>query len=278
VEAGPGWLDAALEALADLPVAAVAPLVCRGDVVPRVVSAGVAWGRGGVLARLGEGSTVDAVAGPQRRLAAPDALAGVYRRSALEALGGFDARLGREAATVDLALRLRQAGFRVAAEPRSRLHARPTAVPNGRALRRGRDREILFWRWSAARGRLGAVLAHGAMLAGQAVAAIARPSLLLELLGRIVGVLELVVGGVKPEPLESPPAPLRKPPRRPHFLDAASRPAAPAGGAEDSAPGGYLPPATATGCPASNSSGCSSSSKICGPCSSGPAAPRRLPG
>jgi GT2 family glycosyltransferase len=226
VEVEPGWLDAALGAMAEPDVAAVAPLVLSRYDERAVVAAGVAYGRSGRLRRLAAGGTPEQAVAPGAAAAFPDALSGFYRREAVEAVGGFCEALGEEAAAADLALRLRRAGYRTVVEPRSRVHARPAASFAAGAFRRGRDRERLFWRWADEHGRLLSTVAHLLLWLGLAAGAAVRPSRLLELLGRMLGAVEslAIPSRWRLPPRAAPPAPCRMPldaavacPPPPHF-------------------------------------------------------------
>jgi GT2 family glycosyltransferase len=114
----PGFLDALLEPLADPAVGMVAGVLLQGDAPELVDSAGIeldstlgswdlAWNR--PAAEIGEREPVGPCGG-----------AAAYRASAFTAAGGFDETLFAYWEDVELALRLRLAGWRCAFAPRAR--------------------------------------------------------------------------------------------------------------------------------------------------------------
>ena len=93
-------------------------------------------------------------------------------------------------AGIDLALALRQAGFRCALEPQCVAHVRAAATDPEPAFRYGRDAERLYWRWASSQGWLASLAGHFALLAGLCVIGLWRPSRLLELAGRSCGAIQ----------------------------------------------------------------------------------------
>lgn len=133
VELEPDWLERAVARLADPGVGSVATkmvLMCDPSVVD---DAGDVLRRDGVAEQRGHGRPD----GP-RFSAAGDvwgacAGAAVYRRSAALGVGGFDERFFAYLEDVDLALRMRLAGWACAYEPVVARHARHGSAGEGRA-------------------------------------------------------------------------------------------------------------------------------------------------
>jgi hypothetical protein len=117
-ELTPGWLGAALEALESSPgVAAVQGINLEGGAAASVEGCGVAWNRDWQAVQLGAGGPVPP-AGGTREVFGVAAAAALYRCSALAAValpgGVFDPLLETYYEDVDLAARLRGAGFQAA--------------------------------------------------------------------------------------------------------------------------------------------------------------------
>jgi GT2 family glycosyltransferase len=187
VEVRPGWADVALRHFRDPQVAAVTPVLVHQDDDQKVVSAGLGYRAEGIVCRVGQGSSPDEAG--QDELCGPDALAGFYRRAALEAVGGFSPSPLDILTTIDVALELRHAGYDCVFEPQSRAKVAAAAVRGQTGFRHGRHSEQLFWRWAAAHGRLRSTAAHAALVAGECVVSLWRPCMLSQLLGRAVGLI-----------------------------------------------------------------------------------------
>jgi GT2 family glycosyltransferase len=198
VELDPGWLGHALGALrADEGLAAVATkMVTLGD-PGRVDDAGDVLRRDGVCEQRGRGRPDDGRWDVPGEVFAACAGAALYRRAAVEAVGGFDERLFSYLEDVELGLRLRLAGWRCAWEPRAVARhagggsAEPTARPAAFWVQRNTLLLVArawplrwlplvayrqaAWLWHAARNR-----ALGATLRGAAAALPALPAMLRE--------------------------------------------------------------------------------------------------
>jgi hypothetical protein len=198
VEVHPGWTNAALQHFRDPEVAAVAPVVVRHDDHQTVVSAGLGYRAEGAVCRLGHGGSPEEVG--EDELCGPDALAGFYRRSAVEAVGGFSPSAVDTLAIVEVALSLRQAGFRCIVEPNSQARVDTAAVRDKTGFRHGRDSERLFWRWASTHGRVRSMAAHAALVAGECVFGLWRPLMLLQLAGRAVGAICAALPKRRPKP------------------------------------------------------------------------------
>jgi GT2 family glycosyltransferase len=210
VEVSSGWADAALRHFRDPQVAAVAAVVLHRDDRQKVVSAGLGYRAEGTVWRLGQTKTAN---NDTDELRGPDVLAAFYRKSALEAIGGFSRWATATLAGIDVALALRQAGFRCESEPDCIVRTDDAAVCEKPGFRHGRDAERLFWRWASAHGRLRSVAAHAALLVGECTIGLWRPLLILRLLGRVWGLLRAVLSardhriGVSPAPAADTAAP-----------------------------------------------------------------------
>jgi hypothetical protein len=187
-EVRPGWADVALRQFNDPAIAAVGALVVDREDHGKTLSAGWGYRVEGTAWRLGRQTEPDKVATSQRDFCGPDTVAAFYRTSAVESVGGFAPWAGDAMAAIDMAMALRQAGFRCVLEPQSR--ALVAAVPPEPAFRRGRHLERLFWRWASSQGWLTSVVGHVALLAGQCVIGLWRPSTFAQLAGRACGAIQ----------------------------------------------------------------------------------------
>lgn len=170
----PGWAEAGLLPLADASVGAVAPLVLVRNDPARVDSAGDGYSLAGLPFKRGHGQHATRWASrPVEEVFGASASSAIYRAEALRRVGGFDPLYGSYYEDVDLAFRLRWAGYRCVYAPRCRIlhdvsatynHARPELH-----RRMARNAELLFW--SNLRGaRLAvAIVPHLVFLAAQAV-------------------------------------------------------------------------------------------------------------
>jgi O-antigen biosynthesis protein len=154
----PGWLArlrAALEA--DPKVAAVQGVNLLLDDPERADGCGIAWNRWWQAVQIGHGETAPPSAPGAREIFGVSATAALFRREALRAVspGGevFDPRLVSYYEDVELAGRLRAAGFRALLVPAAR--ARHAGSATGRTLNRERWRLIYGNRYLAVARLLG---------------------------------------------------------------------------------------------------------------------------
>ena len=200
VEVREGWADAALRHFRNPEVGAVAAVaLCRDD-HQTVVSAGLAYRPEGIAWRIGRGATADDVAHHQDGLCGPDSLVAFYRRSAIEAVGGFSPSPVETLAAIDTALSLRQAGFHCVMEADCNADIDAAAASEKPGFRHGWDAERLFWRWASSHGRVRSVAAHAALVAGECVIGLWRPVMLVQLIGRAVGTVHALVATRRPLP------------------------------------------------------------------------------
>lgn len=223
-----GWADHALQHFDHPQIAAVAPLVLDAAREDRVLTAGVSFSPAGSVGQLAGGKRRDLITDTAQASLGPSIVAGFYRSEALTQIGSaLDAALGPELADVDLALRLRQAGYEAVLEPASQVVVSAEALPcepHGRE--RSRHAEHLYWRHLPPQRRVGSLIQHGLALIGETVLGLTRGRMLEQWRGRFAGVVDAVrerFGRVKlpAQPVETSrsglPASVR--------IDAAHRPA-----------------------------------------------------
>lgn len=157
----PGWMAALTRALDADPGAAAAQGVVLDLERPELADGcGLAW-RGWQAVQLGHGRPAPPPEGEPREVFGVSATAALFRREALAAValddcghrGVFDERLGSYYEDVDLAGRLRAAGFRALLAPAAR--ARHAGSLTGAALGRERYRLLYGNRWLVAARLLG---------------------------------------------------------------------------------------------------------------------------
>lgn len=146
----PGWLAALLAALESDPRAAAAQGVnVLYDAPDRADGCGLEWNRWWQAVQIGHGKAAPGSASGVREVFGVSATAAVYRRQALLDAGGFDSRLVSYYEDVDLAVRLRAAGWRALLVPGAR--ARHVGSVTGRTLSRERWRLIYGNRYVVAK-------------------------------------------------------------------------------------------------------------------------------
>ncbi len=185
-----GWVESALALFRDPSVGSVAPLVRVRSQPDRLDSAGdsyslIGWPtkRGhGQPARLFAGGTVEEVFGASGSSA-------FYRGKILKRLGGYDPLYGSYYEDVDLAFRLRWAGYRCLFAPNCVIFHDVSASYDHRspALQRrmSRNAEFLFWSNMPALLLVFAVIPHMFFIIAQALWRAARRRLQPFLLGKL---------------------------------------------------------------------------------------------
>ena len=161
-ELQPGWLAAARTVLDSSPTLAavqgvnLAPEPTGEGAEPRVEGSGIGWNRWWQAVQLGAGGPPPPATGP-REVFGASAAAALFRSSALAAValpgGVFDPRLHTYYEDVDLAGRLRGAGYQAALAPAARAYHRGGA--SGEALGRRRLSLLYANRWLALARLLG---------------------------------------------------------------------------------------------------------------------------
>ena len=185
-----GWADAALELFDDPEVASVAPVILRNDDPSQVVSVGMGYYSSGSPYPLAAGTEILDVEKLQAAVCGPDAMAGFYRRTALQHVEGFTEEVGDRFAGLDAGLALCLCGYRCELLPDYPVFATPEMLCRAGAMRSGLYAERLFWRWAPQYGWARSLLSHGLQVFGESCACVARPSNLLRLGGRLLGSLQ----------------------------------------------------------------------------------------
>jgi hypothetical protein len=189
-EATEGWADRALAHFADLSVGAVAPVVLRSDRRDQILSAGIEYHAGG-------GRRLRVVKLRRINAAAPEAVfgaglvGGFFRRSALEAVGGWSIEKGPELAEVELAWAMCRAGYRTLLEPSALVYCGAMPTDEASPFSQGVHAERLFWRNAAAVGWPKALLAHAWLVGWETLTHLVRPSAAARLAGRAWGAIDL---------------------------------------------------------------------------------------
>jgi GT2 family glycosyltransferase len=147
----PGWLEPLLETISQEQVGAVVPQYLHAD--GSLQDAGVLVARDGTVRVYGDGDRPDRLRYRFRRVVdAGSAACQLIRRSAFEALGGFDERFAPAYyEDLDFAMRLARAGLSVVYEPRSTVtHVRYGSGDANRAQELSeRHRRVFADRWGA---------------------------------------------------------------------------------------------------------------------------------
>ena len=174
-----GWAERALDHFADLSVGAVAPLLLAIRSPRTGIGRGHRVSRRRSTPRPGEKARSGSPPPDRLRVFGVCGQAAFFRRSALEAVGGWTAAVGPELADVELAWAFRRAGYRTVLEPAACVYAQ--ALPSARmgAFRQGLYGERLFWRNAAQVGWLKALAAHAWLVGWDTVAHLPHPSVLL---------------------------------------------------------------------------------------------------
>lgn len=179
-----GWTVGPLSAFADAAVGSVAPLVMQHARPTHIDSAGDEFDPGGFARKRGHGQRLtNALRTPAEVFGASGSSA-FYRRSAFQNVGGYADDFGAYFEDVDLAVRLRRAGWRCRYEPSSVVtHRIGGSYRPGPALARlqSRNEERLFLRHIAPHGWG----RHTAVLAGKALLRCRDGLLLPWLIGRV---------------------------------------------------------------------------------------------
>jgi O-antigen biosynthesis protein len=178
-EVTPGWIEAGLGPFADRRVGSVAPLVLVRSDPSRVDSAGDGYAAFGWPSKRGHGQPSSRwVDRPPDRVFGASGSSAFYRGDALRAVGAFDPTFGSYYEDVDLAFRLRWAGYDCVFAPDCRvLHDLSATYDHGSpALQRrmSRNAEILFWANLPAPWLIAAVLPHLGFTAAQGLWRLAR--------------------------------------------------------------------------------------------------------
>jgi O-antigen biosynthesis protein len=195
-EVTPGWIEAGLAPFADPTVGSVAPLVLVRSEPSRVDSAGDTYSFVGWPSKRGHGqpSSVWESHASDRVFGASGSSA-FYRASALARVGAYDPVFGSYYEDVDLAFRLRWAGYSCVFAPDCRvLHEVSASYDHGKpALQRrmARNAEILFWSNLPLLWLLAAAVPHAAFTLAQGAWRLARGRARPFILGKLDALREL---------------------------------------------------------------------------------------
>jgi len=162
------WAEAALRHFADPAVGSVAPLVLSmaADVID---SAGIEYHVSGWARNRHYGQRLSPDHLRSREVFGPSGSSGFYRRAALDRVGALLPEYGAYFEDVDLAFRLRWAGYRCIYEPASRVWHKGSATYGRQSARLvqllARNEELVFWVNLAARQLALGLLPHLGFLA-----------------------------------------------------------------------------------------------------------------
>ena len=174
-----GWFEAGLRPFANPEVGSVAPLVLVRSNPSRVDSAGDQYALVGWPSKRGHGEAATKwLAHPEDRVFGASGSSAIYRAEALARVGGYDPAFGSYYEDIDLAFRLRWAGYSCAFAPGCLIlhevsasydHARPDLQ-----RRMARNAEILFWTNLPAARLAAALIPHLGFTMAQAAWRLAR--------------------------------------------------------------------------------------------------------
>jgi GT2 family glycosyltransferase len=194
-EVEPGWADAALAWFADPTIGAAAPLVLQGPPhpgVPIIDSAGDEYDRGGFARKRRHGRPLTNDFRQPCEVFGASASSAFYRTDVLRAVGGFPEDFGAYFEDVDLAWRIRRAGFRCVYEPGSVVwHRVGSSYRKRRKLieSQSRNEERVYWR--NVPGVWRTLPRHAAVLAAKAVRRVREGTLIPWTVGRLRAFAEL---------------------------------------------------------------------------------------
>jgi GT2 family glycosyltransferase len=189
-EVARGWIEAGLSLFADPAVGSVAPLVLVRSDSRRVDSAGDCYSVAGWPVKRGHGQPSGLFTSrPVEEVFGASGSSAFYRADVLKRLGGFDALYGSYYEDVDLAFRLRWAGYRCLFAPCCLIYHDVSASydhkSKGLQRRMSRNAELLFWTNLPAPLLTLAILPHLVLLLTQALWRAARLRLRPFLLGKL---------------------------------------------------------------------------------------------
>ncbi len=189
-EVSAGWIEAGLAPFADPHVGSVAPLVLVRSDPSRVDSAGDSYAIVGWPSKRGHGeSSASWTEHPSDPVFGASGSSAFYRAEALRKVGAYDPSFGSYYEDVDLAFRLRWAGYACLYAPTCRiLHEVSASYDHGRPTlqrRMSRNAEILFWTDLPLRWLFAALVPHLVFIAAQGSWRLARGRARPFLMGKI---------------------------------------------------------------------------------------------
>jgi hypothetical protein len=194
IEVSPNWTDSVLSHFDRSDVSAVSPWIIDRSNIEQTLSTGVGYRPGGAAWRVGYQKSIEAPLSLPKYFG-PDLLAGFYRKSALEAVGGLCPQFPGHLAGVDLALALHFAEGQCVVESNCRILADKDDLLEGERLGGGYRAERLFWRWAGRMGWFRAGMGHTGLVLNECFESIVRPTNLLRLCGRAWGTFSVPFAG-----------------------------------------------------------------------------------
>jgi GT2 family glycosyltransferase len=191
-----GWVEAGLAPFADPSVGSVAPLVLVRSDPARVDSAGDSYSLVGWPSKRGHGQSARHwTQHPSDHVFGASGSSAFYRTAAIRRVGVFDAIFGSYYEDVDLAFRLRWAGYSCVFAPRCRILHEISAsydhtLPDLQR-RMARNAELLFWSNVPRATLVVAAIPHVAFTLAQALWRLARGRLRPFLQGKIEAIQDL---------------------------------------------------------------------------------------
>ncbi len=164
-EVAAGWIEAGIEPFGDPRAGSVAPLVRVRSAPARTDSAGDSYNLAGRPTKRGHGRPASLFAGRSiEEVFGASGSSAFYRADVLKRLGGFDSLYGSYYEDVDLAFRLRWAGYRCFFAPACLVyHDVSASYDHGSPSlqrRMSRNAELLFWSNMPAGALVLAVMPH----------------------------------------------------------------------------------------------------------------------
>jgi cellulose synthase/poly-beta-1,6-N-acetylglucosamine synthase-like glycosyltransferase len=183
-----GWAQVALRRMDScVQLASVAPLILDENAASRGI-AGLRFTLGG--RRLIRTTRIPQADGEPAlvRVDGPCRWAGFFRRQALVEAGGWDASISPEIVDLELAVRLRAAGWQSLCERSSWVRVGDALQQRALGYVNARDTERIFWRYLSTLSRIPAVLLHPSAVLVERLSRFTQPSAIGELIGRLSGV------------------------------------------------------------------------------------------
>jgi len=189
VQVGDGWCHTVLPHFDEPSLGTVSSLLASESSDVRRLAAGVGYRSSGRrhLRHARRGARRGGVRTPS--ILGPTLVAGFYRREAVLSAGGFDETIGERYADVDMALTLKQAGYRSTCESGSLVFG-DLSVTEPLGFTDARRVERLFWKHAPFHHRLGPILLHALTVAVELLLPFPGPRSIRRLLGRLLGLLD----------------------------------------------------------------------------------------
>ena len=184
-----GWCEGALRQFQTETIGSVAPAIAH-DAAEETATVGLARGclgrrrclRGRLALR--NRKLLAAVVGPT-------SAAGFYRRSALDQVGGWPARMGEYFADLDVALSLSEAGYETALDPSTVIIRSASAGTSNGAFGKSRDQERVFWRHQ---GGIVATVMHPTVAIVQCLLAGGPVAMFMSAAGKLASIADISAG------------------------------------------------------------------------------------